>query len=83
MGWKRHREDKKRLRKLAKKVEHTGYPRPVYYDEKKNRYIRIYQAKGIKPMANYYNRRIRQYKGHIPNGGYAKRFKQNAQWNYW
>ena len=83
MGWKRHRTEKKRLKKLAKEVENTGYPRPVYYDEKKERYVRIYTHKGLRYLAKYYNRRVRRYKGEIPNGGYAKNFKGNAKWDFW
>ena len=79
MGWKRHRTEEKRLRDLAKKVKNKGWPRPVYYDERKKRYVRLYQNKGLKNLANYCNRRVRRYKGDIPNGGYAKNFKGNAK----
>jgi hypothetical protein len=77
MGWRRKQQDQKRLKKLSKKTNQT------YFDEDKKRYVRCYQPRLIGFFANQYNRRVRYFKGEIPDGNYAKYFKQNAQWNYW
>lgn len=83
MGWKRSRNEKQKLKKLYNKVKDTGYPRPVYYDEEEERYIRQYQNKGLKDLANYCNRRVRRFDGEIPDGAAARKIKRNAKWDFW
>lgn len=59
MGWKRVRNEKKRLKKLD--FESNRYIVPVYFDTKKNRYVRLYY-KSKKSKRRGDNKKVRRMK---------------------
>ena len=81
MGWKRHKKEQRKLKKLYKETKDAGWPSSVYYDERKERLVRYYRPRIIKQLSNLYNRRVRyETNFNLPNGSYYKHCKGNAHW---
>ena len=71
MGWKQSRERKRRL--IKKFNKRTYYSRRVDFDEKKGRYVKIWDSDRSKHFRRSSNRAVRHYRGEISNySGYRK-----------
>lgn len=57
--WYRKLEDKERLKKLSENSS-DGYPKPVYYDTRKGRYIRLWKSEGKRSVYAYFKKRSRK-----------------------
>ena len=82
MGWKASVRHNKKLKKLYKETE-SKWASPVYFSEKKGRYIRVYQPRSYKPHVKIANRVVRRYEGYIPDGNYFKKLGGNAKWDFY
>ena len=72
MGWNRSRQTKQKYKALYDKTCNC-YGSGIWYDEEKNRYIRVYQPRRAKFVKHKCNRQVRRYKGPITSkGGYRK-----------
>lgn len=76
MSHKRSREDKRRLEKLYQKTR-THYGRGVWYDERKERFIKYDGGAYAKHVRRYSNRKVRRTKNISNYGKYRKTY------DYW
>ena len=72
MAWKQSCERKRRLEKTFAKTSRSYFG--VYYDEDKNRFVRLYRQNGrSRYCRRLANRAVRRYRGELPrNGAYRK-----------
>ena len=70
-------KDQRYYAKLHKRAN-PNYPQAVYFDTKKNRYVRLYRSSNSKYYKQQSNRRIRKYQGDISNGNHCHRL-----YNFW
>lgn len=81
--WYRKLEDEERLKKLAENSG-GGYPMPVYYNEHKGRYIRLWKSEGKRSawaiIKRVSRRRIRCRSNRL---GYYSKKLDDLWWNFW
>lgn len=76
MGWKQSRERERRLKKTFAKTSRSYFG--VYYDEDKDRLVRLYRQNGrARYCRRLSNRAVRRFRGELPrNGAYRKVYDQ-------
>ena len=82
MGWKASVRRNKKLKKLYKETKNK-WCSSVYFDERKGRYIRVYQPRSLKTHVNIANRIVRRYDGYIPDGTYFKKLSGDTKYNFY
>lgn len=81
MSWRRSQETKKRYKRLHAETLHS-YGSGVWYDEKRDRYIRCYQPHRAKFVKHKCNRAVRRYKGALTSKGSYRKVSE-YWWEIW
>lgn len=73
--------EQERLKKLYKKLD-NGYPSSVYFDNKKNRYVRMYRDRErSKFIKHRNNKKVRKYVDEIKSGNLYRKIGE-FWWEY-
>lgn len=74
-------KEQERLKKLYHKLDNS-YPSSVYFDNKKNRYVRMYRDKErSKFIKHRNNKKVRKYVEEIKNGNLYRKIGE-FWWEY-
>ena len=74
-------DERKRLEKLDKKIG-GRYPRPVYFDERKGRLVRLWKSKASKRYRHCKKAARRRFRRFAKrNGGVPSKYSVDVRWD--